>query len=136
MNRELILKTLGKIIKDAEFLMNVITSKDGYEPKEKVMSSYTQDFLDFYKAYGVSKTKSQSFIKWKQLNNQQKATIMELIPLYHNAFEEKFRKYPNNFLANGSWEDYLYLLETNKESNDRARKVADAQKTRLDSYNF
>lgn len=136
MNREIILKTLGKIIKDAEFLMSVVTSKDGYEPKEKVISSYTQDFLDFYKTYGVNKTKSQSFIKWKQLNNQQKATIMDLIPLYHNAFEEKFRKYPNNFLANNCWEDYLYLLESNSVAQDKAIKIAEAQKSRLESYNF
>jgi len=136
MNRELILKTLGKIIKDAEFLMNVVTSKDGYEPKEVIPTGYTDDFNNFYKSYGVNKTKSQSFIKWKKLNNQQKATIMELIPLYHKAFEVRFRKYPNNFLANNSWEDYVYLLEANKQVNEKAVAVAKAQSTRLDAYNY
>tara|TARA_R110001632_G_scaffold94272_2_gene200046 strand:- start:776 stop:1120 length:345 start_codon:yes stop_codon:yes gene_type:complete len=107
-----------------------------YTPKEVVPAAYTQDFNDFYKAYGINKTKSQSFIKWKKLNNQQKSTIMDLIPLYHNAFEVKFRKYPNNFLANNCWEDYMYLLEKKQQSEKTADKVAEAQKKRLDAYNY
>ena len=92
--------------------------------------------MDLDKAYGINKTKSQSFIKWRKLNNQQKETIMSLVPLYQKAFEPKFRKYPNNFLANNSWEDYVYLLEANQQSQEKAIKVAEAQKDRLDSYNF
>jgi len=128
------MKTLGKILKDVEFLMNAVVND--YTPKEVVPDTYTQDFNDFYKAYGINKTKSQSFIKWKKLNNQQKSTIMDLIPLYHNAFEVKFRKYPNNFLANNCWEDYMYLLEKKQQSEKTADKVAEAQKKRLDAYNY
>lgn len=134
MNQELIIKTLGKILKDVEFLMDAVIND--YTPKEVVPAAYTQDFNDFYKAYGINKTKSQSFIKWKKLNNQQKSTIMDLIPLYHNAFEVKFRKYPNNFLANNCWEDYMYLLEKKQQSEKTADKVAEAQKKRLDAYNY
>ena len=134
MNQELIIKTLGKILKDVEFLMDAVIND--YTPKEVVPAAYTQDFNNFYKAYGINKTKSQSFIKWKKLNNQQKSTIMDLIPLYHNAFEVKFRKYPNNFLANNCWEDYMYLLEKKQQSEKTADKVAEAQKKRLDAYNY
>ena len=134
MNQELIIKTLGKILKDVEFLMDAVIND--YTPKEVVPAAYTQDFNDFYKAYGINKTKSQSFIKWKKLNNQQKSIIMDLIPLYHNAFEVKFRKYPNNFLANNCWEDYMYLLEKKQQSEKTADKVAEAQKKRLDAYNY
>ena len=134
MNQELVMKTLGRILSDVKFLMDAVVND--YQPKEKAPNEYTKDFMDFYKAYGISKTKSQSFVKWKKLNNQQKATIMELIPLYHKAFEPKFRKYPNNFLSNNCWEDYLYLLETNKQSQDKAKKIAKAQEDRLDAYNF
>lgn len=134
MNQELVMKTLGRILSDVKFLMDAVVND--YQPKEKAPNEYTKDFMDFYKAYGINKTKSQSFVKWKKLNNQQKATIMELIPLYHKAFEPKFRKYPNNFLSNNCWEDYLYLLETNKQSEDRAKKIAKAQEDRLDAYNF
>ena len=134
MNQELVMKTLGRILSDVKFLMDAVVND--YQPKEKAPNEYTKDFMDFNKAYGINKTKSQSFAKWKKLNNQQKATIMELIPLYHKAFEPKFRKYPNNFLSNNCWEDYLYLLETNKQSEDRAKKIAKAQEDRLDAYNF
>tara|TARA_R110000764_G_scaffold84702_1_gene165327 strand:+ start:17 stop:421 length:405 start_codon:yes stop_codon:yes gene_type:complete len=134
MNQELIIKTLGKILKDVEFLMDAVIND--YTPKEVVPAAYTQDFNNFYKAYGINKTKSQSFIKWKKLNNQQKSIIMDLIPLYHNAFEVKFRKYPNNFLANNCWEDYMYLLEKKQQSEKTADKVAEAQKKRLDAYNY
>ena len=134
MNQELVMKTLGRILSDVKFLMDAVVND--YQPKEKAPNEYTKDFMDFYKSYGINKTKSQSFAKWKKLNNQQKATIMELIPLYHKAFEPKFRKYPNNFLSNNCWEDYLYLLETNKQSEDRAKKIAKAQEDRLDAYNF
>ena len=92
--------------------------------------------MAFYKLYGINKTKHNAFTKWKKLNNQQKDTIMQLVPLYHKAFEVRYRKYPNNFLANNCWEDYLYLLESNAQAEDRAKKVAQAQKDRLDSYNF
>jgi len=128
------MKTLGRILSDVKFLMDAVVND--YQPKEKAPNEYTKDFMDFYREYGISKTKSQSFVKWKKLNNQQKATIMELIPLYHKAFEPKFRKYPNNFLSNNCWEDYLYLLETNKQSQDKAKKIAKAQEDRLDAYNF
>ena len=134
MNQELVMKTLGRILSDVKFLMDAVGND--YQPKEKTPNEYTKDFMDFYREYGISKTKSQSFVKWKKLNNQQKATIMELIPLYHKAFEPKFRKYPNNFLSNNCWEDYLYLLETNKQSQDKAKKIAKAQEDRLDAYNF
>lgn len=134
MKQELIIKTLGKILKDVEFLMDAVIND--YTPKEVVPAAYTQDFNNFYKAYGINKTKSQSFIKWKKLNNQQKSIIMDLIPLYHNAFEVKFRKYPNNFLANNCWEDYMYLLEKKQQSEKTADKVAEAQKKRLDAYNY
>lgn len=134
MNQELVMKTLGRILKDVEFLMDAVVND--YQPKEKSTTEYTKDFMDFYKAYGINKTKSQSFIKWRKLNNQQKETIMSLVPLYQKAFEPKFRKYPNNFLANNSWEDYVYLLEVNQQSQEKAIKVAEAQKDRLDSYNF
>ena len=123
MNQELIIKTLGKILKDVEFLMDAVIND--YTPTEVVPAAYTQDFNNFYKAYGINKTKSQSFIKWKKLNNQQKSTIMDLIPLYHNAF-----------LANNCWEDYMYLLEKKQQSEKTADKVAEAQKKRLDAYNY
>jgi len=128
------MKTLGRILNDVKFLMDAVVND--YQPKEKATTEYTKDFMDFYKAYGINKTKSQSFNKWKKLNNQQKETIMSLVPLYQKAFEPKFRKYPNNFLANNSWEDYVYLLEANQKSQEKAIKVAEAQKDRLDSYNF
>ncbi len=134
MNQELVMKTLGRILNDVKFLMDAVVND--YQPKEKSTTEYTKDFMDFYKAYGINKTKSQSFNKWKKLNNQQKETIMSLVPLYQKAFEPKFRKYPNNFLANNSWEDYVYLLEANQKSQEKAIKVAEAQKDRLDSYNF
>ena len=134
MNQELVMKTLGRILNDVKFLMDAVVND--YQPKEKATTEYTKDFMDFYKAYGINKTKSQSFNKWKKLNNQQKETIMSLVPLYQKAFEPKFRKYPNNFLANNSWEDYVYLLEANQKSQEKAIKVAEAQKDRLDSYNF
>mgnify|MGYP000061533708 FL=1 len=134
MNQELVMKTLGRILNDVKFLMDAVVND--YQPKEKKPTGYTKDFMDFYKAYGISKTKSTAFIKWKKLNNQQKATIMELIPLYQKAFELKYRKYPNNFLANNSWEDYLYLLEEATEAKSKAEKIAEAQKGRLDAYNF
>jgi len=134
MDRELIMKTLGKILKDVEFLMDAVVND--YQPKEKKTSEYTPDFMAFYKLYGINKTKHNAFTKWKKLNNQQKDTIMQLVPLYHRAFEVRYRKYPNNFLANNCWEDYLYLLESNAQAEDRAKKVAQAQKNRLDSYNF
>jgi hypothetical protein len=134
MNQELIMKTLGKILADVKFLMDAVVND--YQPTEKAPTEYTKDFMDFYKLYGINKTKSTTFTKWKKLNNQQKETIMKLIPLYHKAFEPKFRKYPNNFLANNCWEDYMYLLERQQQSEKTANKVATAQKKRLDAYKY
>jgi len=134
MDREMIMKTLGKILKDVEFLMDAVVND--YKPKEKKSTEYTPDFMAFYKLYGINKTKHTAFTKWKKLNNQQKDTIMKLVPLYQKAFEPRYRKYPNNFLANNCWEDYIYLLQSNAQAEDRAKKVAQAQKDRLDSYNF
>ena len=133
-NREIVMKTLGRILKDVEFLMDIVVND--YHPKEKKTSDYSTDFIRFYKAYGINKTKHTAYTKWKKLNNQQKETIMEIVPLYQKAFEPKYRKYPNNFLANNCWEDYLYLLESKKQSEDKAEKIAKAQQDRLDAYNY
>ena len=133
-NREIVMKTLGRILKDVEFLMDIVIND--YQPKEKKTSDYSSDFIRFYKAYGINKTKHTAYTKWKKLNNQQKETIMEIIPLYQKAFEPKYRKYPNNFLANNCWEDYLYLLESKKQSEAKAEKIAKAQQDRLDAYNY
>ncbi len=133
-NQEVVMKTLGKILKDVEFLMDIIIHD--YKPKEKKTSDYSPDFIKFYKAYGINKTKHTAFRKWRNLNDQQKNTIMEIIPLYKKAFEPKYRKYPNNFLANNCWEDYLYLLKSKKQSEDKAEKIAKAQQDRLDAYNY
>lgn len=133
-NREIVMKTLGRILKDVEFLMDIVVND--YQPKEKKTSDYSPDFIRFYKAYGINKTKHTAFRKWRNLNDQQKETIMEIIPLYQKAFEPKYRKYPNNFLANNCWEDYLYLLESKKQSQDKAEKIAKAQQDRLDAYNY
>ena len=139
MDREKTIRELTAIKKRIDYLLRDLTTPDrstGPRVQQMSTAAYSESFLEFYRAYGVNKTKSQAFVKWKKLNQQQIDSIMALIPYYHKAFEPKFRKYPNNFLANNSWEDYLYLLESGKQSENKALKIAKAQKDRFSSYDY
>ena len=61
------MKTLGKILKDVEFLMDAVVND--YQPKEKKTSEYTPDFMAFYKLYGINKTKHNAFTKWNKIRH-------------------------------------------------------------------
>lgn len=138
MDREQAIRELTGIKKKIDYLLKELTTPNKATGPSVTLTStqYSESFLDFYRLYGVNKTKSQAYTKWRKLNQQQIDTIMSMIPLYHKAFEPKFRKYPNNFLANNSWEDYVYLLEAAKVSDTKANKVAEAQKNRFNSYDY
>tara|TARA_R110002096_G_scaffold20879_1_gene68283 strand:- start:3896 stop:4312 length:417 start_codon:yes stop_codon:yes gene_type:complete len=138
MDREKVIRELTGIRKKVDFLLKELMTpnKVSGPPVSLTSTEYSESFLEFYRVYAVNKTKSQAYTKWRKLNQQQIDTIMSLIPLYHKAFEPKFRKYPNNFLSNNSWEDYIYLLEASKASENKATKVAEAQKNRFSSYDY
>ncbi len=152
MNREQVLKELKSLHKKAEALERGITSltyklaspekktdKLSSEKLNKIADAqkeYTEGFLAFYKLYDIQKTKKTAFAKWKRMTVTEREQVMQLVPYYKAAFELKYRKYPNNFLANDCWKDYLYLLEQARQNNQRVNKIAEAQKKRLDAYNF
>ena len=66
-------------------------------------------FNDFWNLYDKKiGLKNKIEKKWNKLNNEERKAIMKYIPIYKEAQPEKrFRKNPETFFNNRSWEDEL-----------------------------
>ena len=71
-------------------------------------NSKIDDFPIFWNLYDkkVSQTKCQT--KWNKLSAKDKQAILDVLPAYKNATpDKKYRKNPETFLNNRSWEDEI-----------------------------
>ena len=92
--------------------------------QSKVNSIYTKysfgEFWDLYDKKRGDKGKIER--KWMKLSEREREAIMKYIPLYKEAQpDKKFRKDPDTFLNNKSWNDELIY-----ENNGRQQKQAQA----------
>ena len=92
--------------------------------QSKVNSIYTKysfgEFWDLYDKKRGDKGKIEK--KWMKLSEREREAIMKYIPLYKEAQpDKKFRKDPDTFLNNKSWNDELIY-----ENNGRQQKQAQA----------
>ena len=78
------------------------------------------EFWDLYDKKRGDKGKIEK--KWMKLSEREREAIMKYIPLYKEAQpDKKFRKDPDTFLNNKSWNDELIY-----ENNGRQQKQAQA----------
>jgi hypothetical protein len=79
-----------------------------------------ESFWDAYEKRTGSKKKLEA--KWEKLSDQDREAIMAYIPLYKVAQPAKqFRKNPETFLNNRSWEDEI-IDSNNKNGNGKANR--------------
>jgi hypothetical protein len=67
-------------------------------------------FDDFWKLYDKKVEKEKCREKWKNLTNQERTNIIEYLPKYTKSTPDKaFRKNPETFLNNKSWENEIII---------------------------
>jgi Fe2+ or Zn2+ uptake regulation protein len=74
-------------------------------------------FDDFWNLYEKKVNKEKCEKKWNKLSDVDREIIMKYIPMYKKAQpEKKFRKNPETFLNNKSWNDELISDESKTQS--------------------
>lgn len=83
------------------------------------------DFEDFWNLYDKKRGKPKCISLWKKLSAKDKSDIMAYIPSYKESQPDKqYRKDPQTFLRNRSWEDELiYGRNTYKDRLSKARAI-------------
>lgn len=90
---------------------NAIKEKKGKEKKGKEINISFDEFWDLYEKKVGDKTKL--IAKWNKLTDEERTAIMNHIPKYKlSQPDKKYRKNPETFLNNKSWNDELILPET------------------------
>ena len=82
-------------------------------------------FEDFWNCYEKKVGNKDKLIKkWNKLSQKDKEAIMEYIPLYKESQPEKqYRKNPETFLNNKSWNDELIFKTQPKKELTLQQKI-------------
>lgn len=80
---------------------------------------YSDDFLEFWKAYGYSKDKGTTYKRWKKLSVKDRKEALEALPEYFADCERNKRnkQYPATYLNKRTWEDDFSEQEKEEESD-------------------
>ena len=82
------------------------------EKEERKESISFENFWDLYDKKVGEKTKIQK--KWEKLHDSERLAIIEYLPKYKTSQpNKKYRKNPETFLNNKSWNDEIIITETN-----------------------
>ena len=90
---------------------------------------YSDDFLEFWKAYGYSKDKGGTYKKWKKLSEKDKKAALEALPAYFADCEihTREKRYPSVYLNKRTWEDDFTSPEEKEETIADARAPMDVE---------
>ena len=111
---------------------NNLINKNERKEEDNISNTLTKacniPFVEFWNAYDKkvgSKTKIET--KWNKLTDAEREAIINFIPEYKRATPEKrFRKNPESFLNNRSWEDELIFNNSREESSDNVANYHDS----------
>jgi len=106
-----------KMISDGHVKKNDETDKEKEIDKDKDKEQVLlQEFDQFWNIYDKKVSKERSFNLWEKLNVKEKEEIFKVIPAYIDATPDKqYRKNPDTYLRNKSWNDEIYLKKSVKE---------------------
>lgn len=91
------------------------------EEKETPVKLLWPTFEDFWAMYEKKVDRVACEKKWEKLNQKEKEAIMFHIPGYKKSQPDKqFRKNPETFLNNKSWENEIIIQEEKKEEQVKA----------------
>lgn len=104
-------------------------NKKKNKKENKNKGDFESDFLNipfetFWELYDKKVEKDSCTAKWVKLTNQEREDAMKYIPLYVKATpEKKFRKNPETFLNNKSWQDEIIVSGQILEKGDKTSNV-------------
>ena len=88
-------------------------SKEESNNKEKRLSNdnqkveYSDDFIEFWKAYGYSVDKQETYKRWKKLSKKDKEDALKAIPDYFSdcVNHNRQKRYPAVYISKRTWEN-------------------------------
>lgn len=100
-------------------------NKNKNNKNEKNILNIYPTFDDFWNLYDHKQDRKACIPKWNSLTQKEKEEIMEYLPAYiQSTPDKKFRKYPETFLNNKSWNNEI---TTNKSTADRISEAGQQQ---------
>ncbi len=112
-----------------QYLLDIVHVMTEIEAKSVLdlldIPQYEPEFEEFWNAYDKKVgSKDKISKKWNKLANRDKNLIMQYIPKYKNAVPDKqYRKNPETFLNNKSWNDELIFSDPTLRSRSSLMKL-------------
>lgn len=125
-------QSLSKIEEEEEYEYEEEKEEEREKEKESENASHDASasieiyptFDDFWDLYDKKIDKKKCEAIWKKLNQAEKEAIIEYIPHYHiSQPEKKYRRHPQTFLNNRSWENELINPKTENEKSHSERQA-------------
>ena len=96
-----------------------INKQDKLLNKETINISFSEFWNLYDKKVGLEKSKQ----KWEKLSEAEKIKIMDFIPKYKKFQpEKKYRKNPESFFNNKTWNDELFGLEVEQKDSEKEKQ--------------
>lgn len=93
------------------------------QPDEETVIT-SEDFERWWNSYDKKVGKEKASKLWNKLSLKDKRACMEYTPAYvASTSEKKFRKNPETFLRNKSWNDELIYRNGNNESTTEQQRI-------------
>lgn len=113
----------------------MLKQKPSYKDKDKDKDNTNVDFLVFWDLYDKKKgDKNACEKKWNKLTDQQRAKIIETIPVFLGEIKDKqFQPLAATYLNQKRWEDEIKPTETNqKKAIFKAPPMDEFYKVKID----
>lgn len=97
--------------------------------KEEEIEITSEDFEFWWRSYDKKVGKDKARKLWDKLSNKDKKACMEYTPSYvASTSEKRFRKNPETFLRNKSWNDELIYRNngTDNKEQQRSQRLRDS----------
>lgn len=77
----------------------------GHKQELKELEELKESFNQFWNLYDKKRGKEKAFLYWCKLTDDERAKVFENVPIYVRATEKQFRKDPERYLRNKTFND-------------------------------
>lgn len=107
------------------FEAGILLAEAGRETTYSEVCDLNAPFDDFWNLYDKKVGRPKCEKLWSKLTMDERVSCLNYIPLYKQAQPEKcFRKNPETFLRNKSWNDELIFRNNGNSTNNNLDKLA------------
>lgn len=115
-------KSYNSIINNPIKEDNIIEDKENKLSNDNSKSAYSDDFLEFWEAYGYCKDKGTTYKRWKNLSKKDKEAALKALPEYFADCQrcDRKKRYPAVYISKRTWEDDFSNPEQEEPTEETA----------------